>query len=380
MVAKGSKRKVAEVVDVVADKCNNLANALESAPNLPAEVVAMLVEVLPYSLCQPKDKRHRFQEQAIQAVDNVLQEIEGTLKKKIDDTRNNLTAARDQAAPSEALVAATKVKLQEDSLSFTKETKTLAESALNFRAARKAVEDAKVFQQTGDQDLKVAAKQKEKLQAIIDELIEPLKSGVVPEADVEKSCKTLLTSLKVLEFDEAMLMVLGSALAKVPGNRGDFDLMAIDQLDKYMAKHISPIEATLQAGEEGRAQRAQGVKLAEDALEQSVQAQKLRADDFESAWKAKKDDEVALETAKRGLKDLATQTKSCEKALYNCEAEADVFHEFARTTFLDLKDRTTPEPVVELEKVPDAPMAATTCAKEEAVQEADVVLPMAIAA
>jgi len=100
MVAKGSKRKVAEVVDVVADKCNNLANALESAPNLPAEVVAMLVEVLPYSLCQPKDKRHRFQEQAIQAVDNVLQEIEGTLKKKIDDTRNNLTAARDQAAPS----------------------------------------------------------------------------------------------------------------------------------------------------------------------------------------------------------------------------------------------------------------------------------------
>jgi len=380
MVAKGSKRKVAEVVDVVADKCNNLANALESAPNLPAEVVAMLVEVLPYSLCQPKDKRHRFQEQAIQAVDNVLQEIEGTLKKKIDDTRNNLTAARDQAAPSEALVAATKVKLQEDSLSFTKETKTLAESALNFRAARKAVEDAKVFQQTGDQDLKVAAKQKEKLQAIIDELIEPLKSGVVPEADVEKSCKTLLTSLKVLEFDEAMLMVLGSALAKVPGNRGDFDLMAIDQLDKYMAKHISPIEATLQAGEEGRAQRAQGVKLAEDALEQSLQAQKLRADDFESAWKAKKDDEVALETAKRGLKDLATQTKSCEKALYNCEAEADVFHEFARTTFQDLKDRTTPEPVVELEKVPDAPMAATTCAKEEAVQEADVVLPMAIAA
>lgn len=380
MVAKGSKRKVAEVVDVVADKCNNLANALESAPNLPAEVVAMLVEVLPYSLCQPKDKRHRFQEQAIQAVDNVLQEIEGTLKKKIDDTRNNLTAARDQAAPSEALVAATKVKLQEDSLSFTKETKTLAESALNFRAARKAVEDAKVFQQTGDQELKVAAKQKEKLEAIIDELIEPLKSGVVPEADVEKSCKTLLTSLKVLEFDEGMLMVLGSALAKVPGNRGDFDLMAIDQLHKEMAKHISPIQATLQAGEEGRAQRAQGVKLAEDALEQSLQAQKLRADDFESAWKAKKDDEVTLETAKRGLKDLATQTKSCEKALYNCEAEADVFHEFARTTFQDLKDRTTPEPVVELEKVPDAPMDATTCAKEEAVQEADVVLPMAIAA
>lgn len=374
-MVKGMKRKTVEV-DVVAEKCNTIAQALTDAASLPADVIAMLVEVLPHSLGQPKDKRHCFQDRAVLAVDNVMQGVEANLKQKIDDARNKMQEARNQAAPSEAMVAAAEVKLREDSERFTKETKALAESALEFRAARTAVQEAKTAQEVGDQDLKIAAKKKDKLQVIIDELVYPLKDGTVPADDVENRCKSLLTSLKVLEFDAAMLMVLGSALAKVPSARGDFDILAIDQLDKYMAKHIDPINATLQAGEAGREQRANGVKLAQDALDQSLQAQKLRADAFEAAWKAKKDDEVALETAKRGLKDLAAQTRLCDKDVNQSEAEFDVFQEYARKTFEELKERITPEPLpVESENIPDAKMDVV-----EMPEIAAVVLPEAITA
>lgn len=359
----------------MAEKCNALSEALKEAANLPIEVITMLVEVLPHSLGQPKEKRHCFQDRTVLAVDNVMKDIEAGLKNSIDSSRTKLQDARNQAAPSEAMVAAAEVKLREDSERFTKETKALAESAMEFRAARNAVQEAKAAQETGDQDLKVAANSKEKLQVIIDELIHPLKDGTAPADDVANRCKSLLTSLKVLEFDEAMLVVLASALAKVPSARGEFDILSIDQLDKMMAKHIDPIDATLQAGEAGREQRANMVKLAQDALEQSVQAQKVRADAFESAWKAKKGDEVTLETSRRGLKDLAAQTKSCEKTLYQCEAEFDVFQEGPRVTFEELKERTTPEPVPEVEKVADAAMDVV-----EMLETAAVVLPEAITA
>jgi len=350
---------------VVAAKCTDLSNTLTEQSNFPMDVITMLVEVLPHSLGQPKDKRHRFQEQAVQAVDNVMKDIETRLKQNIDEARTKLLEARRQAAPSEAALADAEVKLRDDSARFAEETKTLAASAQEFRAARTSVQEAKTFQEVGDTDFKVAAKKKDKLQVIIDELIMPLKLGEVPQDEVDKSCKSLLSSLKILEFDEAMLMVLGSALAKAPEARGDFDHLAVEQLDKYMAKHITPLTETLQAGEAGREQRSNGVKLAQEALNQSLQAQKLRADAFESAWKAKKDDEVALDAARRGLKDLAAQTKQCDKLAYACEAEFEVFEEFARTKFDELKERLTPEPV-ELAKAPDAPMDVSEEVKYEA--------------
>jgi hypothetical protein len=374
MVAKGTKRKVAEV-DVVTDKCNELARAITGAASLPTDVITMLVEVLPLSLGQPKDKRHRFQEEAIVVVDNVMQGVEESLKKKIEEDRGRLLEAHRQAAPCEAAVAEAEEKLRSDSDRFTQETKALAEAALAFRAARTAVADAKTAQETGDEDLKTAAGKKQKLQAIIDELVTPLKKGNVMEIDVKRRCESLMSELKGLNFDETMMIVLASGLSKAPSVRGDFDHLAIEQLDKYMAKLIDPLDEILNVGEAGRQERAAAVKSAEEALEQSLQAQKLRADAFEAAWAAKKEDESRLVACKTANKDLAAQTKFCEKTLYNAEAEFECFQEFARKTFEELKARETPEPA-ELEKPPDAVVDAAM----DTTLETTVILPEAITA
>jgi len=306
----------------------------------------------------------------------VMQSIEESLKKNIEEARSKLLEARHRAAPSESAVTEAEEKLRKDTDRFSLETKALAKSALEFRAARTRVEESQQAQATGDQDFKAATKKKEKLQSIIDNLAQPLKSGTVPEADVQKRCRSLMEELKQLEgFDEAMLMVLESSLTKDPSVRGDFDHMAIEQLDKYMAKHMLPLDETLHAGEEGKQQRATAVRLAQEALEQALNNQKLRAEAFESTWNAKQEDEQALEAAHKALKDLASQTKLCDKTLYSAEADRDVFDEFARKPFEELKERVSPVPEpVELEQT------KTSCgASEEAGLETGVMLPEAIA-
>jgi len=376
MVAKGTKRKVNES-EAAAEKCSELATAITNAADLPSDVIEMLVDVLPHSLGQPKDKRHRFQEQTILSVDRVMQGIEESLKKNIEEARGKLLEARRRAAPSESAVTEAEEKLRQDTDRFGHETKALAKSAQEFRTARTAVEKSQEAQVKGDQDLEMAADKKDKLQSIVDNLVEPLKNGTVPEADVQNRCKSLMSTLKELEgFDEAMLMVLASSLAKEPSARGDFDHMAIDQLDKYMAKHIAPLVELLRTGETGKQQRAKAVQLAQEALEQALKAQKLSAEAFESTWNAKKDDEQTLGAARQALKDLAASTKSCDKTLYNAEAEFDVFGEFARKPFEELKERWTPAPEPE-----ELEQTNASCGASETTQlEAGAVLPEAITA
>jgi hypothetical protein len=378
MVAKGMKRKVGEVTseaDLAAESCVELANNIAEKSDVPADVVTLLKDILPHSLGQPKDKRHRFQEQAILAVDRVIQSIEEKLRNKIETAKTNLTEAAERAAPCETAVTESDQKLSQDSARFDNETKVLAKATLDYRAAQTAVEDAKKAQEEGDKELKSAAAEKSKLRGIIDDFIEPMKAGIAD--DVEEKAKTLKVLLSKLEgFDEAMLMVLGSSLSKKPEVRGGFDHMAIDQLDKYMAKHIEPLDATTQAGEGARQQREATVRLAEEALAKSLEAQKSRADVFESSWNAKKEDERALEAARQGLKDLAAQTKLCGRDLHSAEVERDVFVEYSRKPFESLRARMTP-PEPEVEK---AEMEAMNEAPEEMKLESTVVLPEAITA
>jgi len=380
MVAKGTKRKVNEA-EVATEKCVELAKVITAAADLPNDVISMLTDLLPHCLAQPQDKRHRFQEKAIQSVDRVMQGIEERLKKHVEEARCKLVQAQEHAAPSEQKITETEDKLRQDTERFGSETKVLANTALAFRAARTALEETRKAQITGDEDYFSATKRKAALHAIIDTLIEPLKLGSVPGDDIEKQCKTLLSALNELgDNDEAMMMVLGSSLSKKPEARGNFDVMAIEQLDKCMAKRVAPLDEILLAGEAGKQERASAVKSAQAALEEALQSQKQRSEIFEAAWNAKTEDEHTLQASHQALKDLAKQTKLCDTTLYKAEAEFEVFEEFARKSFEELKERITPEPVVEAEPVVEPEQSQAMDVVESATIGTNVVLPEAITA
>jgi len=170
-----------------------------------------------------------------------------------------------------------------------------------------------------------------------------------------------------------MMMVLGSALAKTPDVRGQFDTMAIGQLDKCITKRIEPVDETLRAGEAGKQERANVVKAAEDYLQEALDAQKQSAASFEAMWNTKEEDDKTLQAARHAVKDLAAQTKSCDKVLYKAEAEFEVFEDYARKTFEELKERMTPPEPVEPEQ------SHTAEDVEDVKIDTEVVLPEAVA-
>jgi len=246
-----------------------------------------------------------------------------------------------------------------DSDRVIEERRILADSTLQLRAARAALQDAKKFEESGGQGLTVANKRKEEIQAVVD-LYEQLKSGSVPEADFDKKCKTLLAKLKEenSDLDEAMLMVLTSSLAKPEADRGEFGQMVLNQLDSRLAKKVAAQDEKITALEVEKKERAAGLPLAVQSYDDAVEAIKARAKAFQTSWAAKEEDERSLETAKKDQKDLAVNIKNLDKDLYKVEAEFDVFQEFARKAFEELKERVTPAPT-ETEACADAAMNET---------------------
>merc|ERR1712054_650480 len=105
-------------------------------------------------------------------------------------------------------------------------------------------------------------------------------------------------------------------------------------------------------------ERAAGLPLAVQSYDDAVEAIKARAKAFQASWAAKEADERSLETAKKDQKDLAANIKNLDKDLYKVEAEFDVFQEFARKAFEELKERVTPAPT-EPDTCADAAMSET---------------------
>jgi len=380
MSRKGTKRKAEPVLE----KCDGLAMAIRDSAGLPADVLKMLLEIIPHCLAQPKDKRHRFQEKAILALGDVLKGCEERFRTNIEEARAKLAEANEKTAPFEQARDRAEEKLHEDSDRVRQETKMLAKATLELRAARAALQDAQKCGETGGQGLEAAAKRKEEVRAIAD-LFKLLKSGSVPDADVDKHCKSVVSVLNA-EFDEAMLMVLTTSLSKEQcASRGEFGQMVVDQVDEKIANEIKAQDEIMTTAEVLKKERVAALPLTQKTFEDALEAQKLRAKVFETSWEAKQGDERALEVARKDLKDLASQKKTCDRALYKVEAEFDVFQDFASNAFEELKERSTPVPV-ELPDVEEpAPMPQETCAEAagatmEASSLASVVEPEAIAA
>merc|ERR1740130_1428383 len=148
--------------------------------------------------------------------------------------------------------------------------------------------------------------------------------------------------------------------------------MVLDQLDAKIVNEMKAQDEIIAAAQVLKTERAAALPQTQKTFDEALEAQKLRAQVFETSWNAKQEDTRTLEAARKALKDLVLQKKVCDRALYKVEAEFDVFQDFARNAFEELKERTTPLPV-ELPDVEEpTPMPQETCAEAAGVDEAQL--------
>jgi len=170
-----------------------------------------------------------------------------------------------------------------------------------------------------------------------------------------------MASLKKYKYCESMMIALPAALGKAPDARGQFDLMAINQLEGEIQKGISGQEAILAAAAPGQAKCDAAIKAAQDRLAAARGEQRLAAKAFDTASKEQSECETTSTAAQKAVRENAQLSKRLDRALNNAEVEVELFEQGPRETFKELRERTTPPPMAEVH--------VDEAAEEEMVEE-----------
>merc|ERR1719258_917149 len=338
----------------------------------------MLDSVLPFSLGEYSDQRHRFQEQVVEAIGSILGEAEAALKQDVTDKRSQRDAASAEKPLRESEAAEAANALEAKIAEVHRLKVILAEKATAFRAAKAslaAAEEAKV-----EDGQKVRETEKKKVDFVgATEHLNFLKAASSDDADGRKKKSELMALLKKYKFEESMMIALPAAFSKAPDARGQFDHMAINQLEGEIAKFVAEIDAVLAAAAPGQAKCEEAIKAAAEQLASAKGEQRVAAKAFDVASKEQADCEAASATAQKAVRSNAQLSKKLEKSLNDAEVEVELFEQGPRQTFKELCERTTPPPAMEAE---DEENMVTTPAKadEDLLPVAEPEVPVIAAA
>merc|ERR1712110_900685 len=127
-----------------------------------------------------------------------------------------------------------------------------------------ALKDAKAAQASGDAQIAKIEVERRELHETLEKCMPDL-CGEGFEADAAARHRdTMMDVLKrsTHAFENTLLMTLPEALIKPPAERGDFDRMAIDTLQKNLGDYVEKLDGELRASEDSKTARAAAVEAA----------------------------------------------------------------------------------------------------------------------
>jgi len=353
--AKRAKKDPA--AEKVKKQLNEITNALSFA-GLSQEVKTVLNEVLPFSLGEFSDKRHKFQEQVVQAISDILEEREAVLSKAVEDARSNHDDAVSTMPEREHMASEAEAALEAEKAEEQRLKIALAETAFAFKRAKQSVAEAEEAKRLHSLKSQEAAEKKGHCEAALADL-KVLKTAS-PEDDVSRAkLEKLIKLLKEYKFDESMMIAVPAALAKAPDARGEFDHMAVEQLDVEIGKMIDGQEAILSAARPGEEQCEAVCKEAHDELSKAKDDQKVAAGNYIKTNKQKAARAEALSAAKTAVQELTRSVGQLKKTIDEASIEVELFEQGPKEAFNALRSRATPV-AVNAEELPTEEQAMET--------------------
>merc|ERR1719343_1120638 len=123
------------------------------------------------------------------------------------------------------------------------------------------------------------------------------------------------------------MIAVPAALAKSSDARGEFDHMAVEQLDVEIGKMIDDQEAILSAAKPGEEQCEAAVKQAHDVLSKAKDEQKVAAKNYIESSQHQTASEDALSAAKKAVTELTKAITQLKKGVEQAEVEIQIFQE-----------------------------------------------------
>jgi len=280
----------------------SVAEVINQAVDLPERCRNMLVDMLPFSLSVPSDQRHEVQTWAVGAVEQTLNGHKSlleaaivtedgklsTLRSSEVDLVNAVTVAEGALAAQKEVVQSTKISLAEASEAANTASKTLLTSQAEQKAGAlkltSTTEEKAAFEASFQTHFKT-----------------PMEEGAAP------NLKELQPLLKHIEMEASLLKSLPSSCSKSKGDRGSFDEVVLQELEKALTLKIASLGEIVLVETPASVEREAAVQVAEKDHTEKKEAQKQAADAFEGAQKEQSDREATLAKAKQAVEQFQPQ-------------------------------------------------------------------------
>jgi len=360
-VAASKKARATEWADI--------GKEITRADDLSREVQSMLIEVLPLSLGEFSDRRHKFQEQMVSVLGDALSSIEERRASDVAKYQADLEVANKKKAENEAATIETQLQKEAKAAKVLEDKVALAHAAEAFRSARDAKTRADDEKRIDEKEVSAAQKSKAQYSSMMEDL-EFLQSAL-PEA-IESSGKgaSLLSMMRKWNFEESLQIVLPSVFAKAPDARGQFDGIALDGLAKGIRKRIAEQDEKINAAVPMQEKHEAAIAATQEALKSTTASQILAAKSYEEAASGLRYCEEQCVSAQKAAKEGKRKISQLTSNLNGAEAELEIFRDGPLANFQKLQQRT--ELVVEEPTVtPQEEPVLETASGEEQTKVAD---------
>jgi len=316
-----------------------VVDALSKASDLSEDCRAMLVAGVPGCLGTPASDRHELQATMVAWIGQVMDGIEAKLQASIDSTDAETAEARAKKEDLDDKVATAQATLDSTAEAVSAMATKLAQSSRDAVSAKEKLVKSQEDQRKGDASQVELGKQKQVLQAAVDENVKYLTTEEGFQAVQAKThMNTLKPMAKRLGLDESLLTALPSACVQLPSQRGTFDRMVVEQLEKGIRARMEELEGQLQAGAPASAERAAVVEAAQKEETAAGEAQKQASTELAQAEAELTAAKAAQTAAKAAVKEYAPELEQVTAARSERETALQGFKGYNVECFKMLRD------------------------------------------
>lgn len=315
-------------------------DSVKKAGHLPEQCSAMLASMLPFSLAIAADERAEFQKRVVTMTEEALVAIKSNMQTATSDEETKLETVK---SSMEELVNG--VKAAEAAAALKKEAfEAASASQTDAIVAANASKDTFAKLQTDREkcEATLASTQEQKTSlenAFQTHFKAPMEEGQGPHI------KELDPFLKTMDLDKSMSQTLPGTCAKSKGDRGSFDHVILEQLEKAIAAKISSlgeiIAAETSAVSSSATVEGEGKADFDAKTELQNQAQAI----FEAAQKELNDGDAALVAANTAVDEFRTKL---EEATVTCDAVKSKLADFESGPFANFAAFQTKMTVAEV--------------------------------
>jgi hypothetical protein len=345
-------KKARTNADPVQKKIQVVEDALKDESFLipgPASNRDMLIDIAPAALKTPADQRHENQTAVIGMLKQACEAERVRRQARVDELQSEADAASDEKA-----VKVTAKEEEDAKLKAHREETEIKKTALE--KAEEVVADSR-------DHLKQYTQAHSKAKAAHNELLEEqknvlevqqdsfksLKEGSCYEnpKDVKKHLGLLTTLLKGIDVEVALIKSLPGALGQQPSERGNFDEVAIKQVEEKLDAHIAELEEKVAAAQK-KVSEEDGACIASEAVIDLAEEKKQACEKvIEEADEQEKVLMAALTAARAVVKEHTNVVKQRNSRLVDAQIARDDVVENVLPAIAFLEERVTPEPTTE---------------------------------